>query len=721
MKISLSRLAFCGLAALATLQAEVRLPAIISDHMVLQAGEAAEIWGWAAPGEAVTVSIAGQTKNATADDHGKWKVKLDKLEASSQPQTLTVAGTNTITVNDVLVGEVWLASGQSNMALRVQGTKDWEKEVAATNYPSIRMFTVRSDGSPTVQENCTGTWQVTTPQVVPLYAATAYYFGKELHRQMGVPVGLINSSVGGTRIEAWTSAEAQRAEPALKERVAEYDKEAATFNPATATAKYEKDLAAWKVQSEKLKAEGKEPPRAPMEPLAARNKQGRGLGLLFNAKIAPIVPYTIRGAIWYQGEANSPPDRVALYEKQLPVLIKDWRTRWGYDFPFAWVQLTNFEGGEGRDWPTIREGMLKNLSIPNTGMAITIDIGDADNIHALNKPEVGRRLALWALGSVYGKSGATSGPLPAGHKVRGSEMVVSFSHADDGLVAKGGELKGFLIAGADQQWKPAQARIEDDTVLISSPEVKAPAAVRYAWSNNPDCNLFNGAGLPATPFRTDDWKNPVVASATSSLADEGGADGDAAPAKAPANAAPVQASAPAEGNNVLQNGDFSQPVNQSRKRGEWNVFMAAEPGSSSPWVLAPSGYSIVSNTLELDMGQLNPTGMAKSNAASMNQTIPPLVPGKRYQFSFEAKADGAGSRLLFAVGIPASGLGEMAGGLSQQKIELGPEFQRYTYDFTAQAPAAGSADPNKFTRVDLRLGEVLGKLTLRDFRLIELD
>jgi sialate O-acetylesterase len=230
------------------------------------------------------------------------------------------------------------------------------------------------------------------------------------------------------------------------------------------------------------------------------------VGGLFNGKIAPLIPYAIRGALWYQGEANSGPDKAPFYSAQLSLLVKDWRARWGYDFPMAWVQLPNYRAA-GRAWPELREQMLKTLSVPKTGMAIAIDIGDEKDIHPKNKQEVGRRLSLWALGEVYQKKvPATSGPLPAGHEVRGSEVVLSFKHTDGGIQAKGGELQGFTIAGADRAWKPAQARIDGAKVIVSSAEVQQPVAVRYAWQDWPVCNLYNGAGLPASPFRTDDWK-----------------------------------------------------------------------------------------------------------------------------------------------------------------------------------------------------------------------
>jgi sialate O-acetylesterase len=232
------------------------------------------------------------------------------------------------------------------------------------------------------------------------------------------------------------------------------------------------------------------------------------LGSLFNGKINPLIPYAIKGAIWYQGEANSQPLRVSRYVHQLPTLIQDWRARWGSDFPFAWVQLPNFEGGAGRDWPLLREAQLETLKLKNTGMVIAIDLGEAANIHPLNKPAVGRRLGLWALSQVYGQQGEYTGPLPAGHEVKGDRIIVKFTHAD-GLTAKDGAVKGFLIAGEDHRWKPGVAVIDDQAVTVSSPEVKQPAAIRYAWANFPDGNLYNSAGLPASPFRTDAWNDPL--------------------------------------------------------------------------------------------------------------------------------------------------------------------------------------------------------------------
>jgi sialate O-acetylesterase len=485
-------------------RADVKLPALFGDHMVLQRDKVVPVWGWADAGEMITVSCAGQTGKTTADRMGTWSVKLDRLTTGG-PHTLTVKGKNTLTIRDVLIGEVWLASGQSNMAMTVQRARDFDKEKAAARLPQIRMFTVRSGPAQTPQKDCQGQWAICSPETVGTFSATAYFFGRELHRALGVPVGLINSSVGGTAIEAWTSMPAQRNVKDLAPIFERWDRAAATFNLAQAKARYEKQLAAWKEAAKKARADGKKPPRRPAQPVEPRADRNHPANL-FNGKIAPLIPFAIRGALWYQGEANSRPGTSHLYKVQLPLLIRDWRSRWGEgDFPFAWVQLPNFEG-RGREWPIVREGMLQTLKLPHTGMAITIDIGDPKNIHPTNKQDVGKRLGLWALATVYDKDVPASGPLPAGSEVKNGEISIRFTHADGGLIAKGGMLKGFVMAGEDHRWHPATARIEGDRVVVSSTEVKNPLAVRYAWENNPTATLFNKAGLPASPFRTDNWK-----------------------------------------------------------------------------------------------------------------------------------------------------------------------------------------------------------------------
>ena len=487
--------------------AEFKLASIFTDHAVIQRDAKLPVWGWADAGEKVTVEFAGQKKTAVADATGKWLVKLDPLKASPEPRTLTVTAahsTTTIVLNDILVGEVWLGSGQSNMAFPVNRCNDFENEKSAANLPAVRMFKEESGPAVTTRPDSKGNWMVCAPDAVGGFSATLFFFGRELHKSLGVPVGLINSSVGGTPIERWIAPEAQRSTPELAPFFKALDQPA--HDPSlVAEDKYDEALARWKEAAKKARAENQRVPTKPRKRSVEEASKGN-LGALFNGKIAPLIPYRIRGAIWYQGEANTKGAKAQYYQHQLPLLVKDWRARWGYDFPFAWAQLPNF-GAEGNDWPAVREAMLKTLALPKTGMGINIDIGEEKNIHPKNKQEVGRRLSLWALGTVYKqKVASTSGPLPAGHKVRGSEVVLSFSHTDAGLMAKGGELKGFVIAGKDKQWQPAIARIAGEKVIVSNPDVTKPTAVRYAWENFPTCNLYNCAGLPASPFRTDDWK-----------------------------------------------------------------------------------------------------------------------------------------------------------------------------------------------------------------------
>ncbi|HEY5311990.1 MAG TPA: sialate O-acetylesterase [Pirellulales bacterium] len=499
-----------GAAVLMTLgaaaaRADVKLPGIFSDHMVLQASAAVPVWGWAEPGENVAVSVAGQSLACQADKDGKWIVKLNQLKPTAEPQTLTVKGKNTVIVSDVLVGEVWLASGQSNMAFLVNRGLNAEEEKSAAHYPGLRMFTVTRSPQRTPQADCSGRWEVCGPETVGNFSAVAYFFGRDLHQRLGIPVGVINSSYGGTDIAAWTSQEAQSKSPELQGQIDKWLSSDAAYDPAQAKATYEKQLAAWKTKVRQAKAAGKPAPRKPRQQAQPARDPNFPTNL-YNGMIAPLIPYSLRGAIWYQGEHNTSRLELAeLYGQQLPLLVEDWRSRWGSDFPFAWVQLPNLDRKDFR--PLVRDAMLQSLRVKNTGMAVTIDIGEPGDNHPKNKQEVGRRLALWALGTVYGqKVPATSGPLPAGHKTRGSEVVLSFTHTDGGLVAKGGELRGFQIAGADKVWKPAQAKIDGADVIVGNPDVKQPVAVRYAWAGNPDCNLYNGAGLPASPFRTDDWK-----------------------------------------------------------------------------------------------------------------------------------------------------------------------------------------------------------------------
>ena len=493
-----------------TARANVRLPSVFSDHAVLQQGVPLPVWGWADPGEDVTVSLAGQTRSIKGGATGMWRVTFDALQTGNT-LTLTVQGKNTITVRDILAGEVWLGSGQSNMAMTVNRCNDYEKERAAAIFPTIRMFTVERVVGTEPKTECQGQWIVCASNTVGGFSATAYFMGRELQRKLDVPVGLINSSWGGTPIEAWISAEAFTAVPAFKPIMDQWAaRTAKPWDKDKAMAGYGKQVAAWKETVQKAKASGKEAPRAPKKPVDPR-LDSHYPSNLYNAMIAPLIPYAIKGAVWYQGESNANDLTAAIYGQLLETKISDWRKRWGKEFPYAWVQLPNFRSSD-RNWPLVREGMLQTLKVPKTGMAITMDIGETGDIHPKNKQEVGRRLAFWALGTVYGqKVAATCGPLPAGHAIRGNEVVCTFTHAEGGLMAKGGDLQGFVIAGQNRQWLPANAKIVGNTVVVSNPAVKEPVAVRYAWAADPACNLFNGVGLPASPFRTDSFGFPLAA------------------------------------------------------------------------------------------------------------------------------------------------------------------------------------------------------------------
>ncbi|MHC4399866.1 MAG: sialate O-acetylesterase, partial [Planctomycetota bacterium] len=501
-------------------RADVRLPAVFSDHAVLQCDAPVPVWGWADGGEKVTVSIAGQSKQTTAGVAGKWSLRLDPMAAGG-PHELVVEAGNTIRLADVLVGEVWLGSGQSNMAMTVARSANAEEEIASAKDPKIRMFTVERSTATEPQEDCQGQWQVCSPETVGQFSATAYFFGRTLRERLGVPVGLINSSWGGTPVEAWTSLEAQRSVPAIEPVLAPWEKQIADYDPDAAQAAYEQALARWKKAAEKAKttekakAAGRKPPRRPRPPADPRTAPHRPANL-YNGMIAPLVPYAVGGAIWYQGERNSRDELSRLYGSQLQTLIANWRDLWGQgDFPFGFVQLPNFmapqqEPSETTGWVMVREGMLKTLSLANTGMAVTLDVGEAGDIHPKNKQDVGKRLAFWALATTYEQDVVACGPIYKSMSGRNGRITIAFDHVGGGLVARGGgPLRGFAVAESDRKFVWAEAEIEGDTVVVSCPKVDRPVAVRYAWANNPDANLTNRAGLPASPFRTDDWIEPI--------------------------------------------------------------------------------------------------------------------------------------------------------------------------------------------------------------------
>ncbi len=633
---------------------ELKLPALFADHMVLQRDAAVPVWGWAEAGADVVVEFAGQKKTAKADATGKWMAKLDPLAASGEPRELKAGS---LVVRDVLVGDVWLCSGQSNMGMSVRDSVDGGQEVADANYPTIRLFSVAQNPVLTPASDLKGQWSACSPQTVATFSGAAYFFGRELQRDLQIPIGLLHSSVGGTPAEAWTRLEALKTVPALAGRAEEeiaqiqaQDEENSTFTArrdawedkngvkppevseaARGWADPALDSADWKTVTlpgrwaqfgaksggvfwvrkevtlpegaagkpfplalnwvseqydtaffngvEIGKASDKAPGfynvqrsyKVPGELVkAGRNviavrivsatqhagmwQWGNALGLpvavrgsvddqwviktestfppmsaealqsrpkvnnlpfrnvsaaLYNGMIAPLIPFGIRGAIWYQGESNSP--RHKEYRELLSLMVRDWRAQWGQgEFPFILQQLVN-NGAPAKDpnplggWAFLREAQMQVAeALPNAGIAIGIELGDPLTIHPPNKQDVGRRLALVALEKVYAKPVESSGPRFDSMKVEGSAIRVRFTHAK-GLAAKDGPPKNFAVAGADRKFVWAEAKVEGDVVVVSSPQVPQPVAVRYAWADNPaGCNLYNGSGLPAAPFRSDD-------------------------------------------------------------------------------------------------------------------------------------------------------------------------------------------------------------------------
>ena len=641
----LALLLVLGLAACTspTPATDVTLPALFTDHMVLQRDTPIAVWGWAVPNGTVTVSIDGQQAEARAGADSTWRLTLPPMPAGG-PHTLTVAGAETLTLNDVLVGEVWVASGQSNMEWPLQASNDAEAEIQAANFPNIRLFKVARTTAYTPQQRVEAEgWHAVTPETIPEFSAVAYFFGRKLHQDLNVPIGLVETAWGGTPAEAWTSGPALMALPDFADQVASLsadavDGEAATFeeqqaawlqrlknedqgyeqgHPRWADADY--DASAWPTMDVPQpwegaglpgydgvvwfrKSFGLPPPwngedltlnlamiddsdttwvngvqvgstgqynthraytvpadvlKPGLNTIAVRVLDtGGGGGIwgeaedlnltrgietqslagawayqpgiaagddqprpprrlqnqpttLYNAMLAPLIPYTIRGAIWYQGESNA--GRAYQYRALFAAMIQDWRAQWGLgDFPFYFVQLANFmepqqNPSEAQTWPELREAQTMALRLPQTAQAVIIDIGEANDIHPRNKQDVGARLALAALNQTYGQDVVYSGPAYREMTKEGNTLRLHFDHAGGGLVARDGELKGFAIAGADSQFVWAEAKIDGEAIVVSSPAVPEPVAARYAWANNPVISLFNQEGLPASPFRTDDW------------------------------------------------------------------------------------------------------------------------------------------------------------------------------------------------------------------------
>jgi sialate O-acetylesterase len=484
--------------------AAVKPHPLISDGMVLQQGMKVPIWGKADEGEKVTVRIQDQEATATAKD-GKWIVRLDHLKPGG-PFEMTIHGTNTLQLKNVYVGEVWICSGQSNMEWPLRFTTGAEKAIAESRNPLLRLFTVPHKTARMPLETVSGHWQEAAPETVPGFSAVAYYFGRDVQKALKVPVGLIHTSWGGTPAESWTSAPALEGEPSLK-----YLAERKAHAWTDYLKSFEKSVGVLQKYEETLKkaiAEKHEPPAPPSLPQYPGSNPWIPTSL-YNGMIASIIPYGMRGAIWYQGESNA--GRAYEYRTLLATMIKDWRQDWGEgDFPFLIVQLAPFMKIETEpkesQWAELREAqLLTALRVPNVGLAVITDVGNETDIHPKQKEPVGARLALAARALAYGDKIVYSGPIYQEMKVEGDRAILSFQHVGGGLVAKSGPLTGFTIAGPDHKFVKAEAEIRDGKVVVWSPHVKPPVAVRYGWANYPTGNLWNQEGLPASPFRTDDF------------------------------------------------------------------------------------------------------------------------------------------------------------------------------------------------------------------------
>ena len=520
-------------------RADITLPPLISDDMLLQRSQAA-VWGKADPNETVVVELGGISAKATADKDGSWRVKLNGLNPGLAG-TMTIAGKNTITLQNVTVGDVWVCSGQSNMSMWVgpvttpgawrgyKGVVNFEKEISSAQFPQIRMFQAVPTMSETPVDEVQGQWKVCTPENVKTWSAVGYFFARQLHQDLGIPIGMIHSSWGGTSAQDWTPSAVIEGDPALKEAYFDPWQTAVASYPAQHEA-YEKALPAWREAVAAAKQAGTAIPREPYKPLEpfkpGMEQPGHfptpavldTPGAIYNAMISGATKYPIKGAIWFQGESNSW-DKIPCYDRLISAMVDSWRKAWGQgDFPFYIVQLANYQARRPEpadsNFALLRDFQRKiSLVVPNSGLAVAIDIGDEKDIHPANKQEVGRRLALVAEAKTYGKNLVYSGPFFDSAEFDAAKAKITFKPGSAlGLKTQdGGPIKGFALAGEDKKFAWAEAQIvavgpgAEETLVLSSAQIPKPVAVRYAWASNPEVNLVNNAGLPAVPFRTDDW------------------------------------------------------------------------------------------------------------------------------------------------------------------------------------------------------------------------
>jgi sialate O-acetylesterase len=462
--------------------ADFKLPALFADHMVLQRDKAVAFWGWADAGETVTVSFAGQSKSATADADGKWSLKLDAIAASTEPRELLVTGKEgrKVEVKDVLVGDVWLASGQSNMGWNLAKTTGGAEAAATAADPLLRLAKIpQRIATDPLDDVANAAWRHSTPETAAAYSAVAHHFAREIRRTQGVPVGIITSAFPASTCQAWIPVDTLKSDPILSDYIVKWDQRIAGFDSAKAIARHN-------AETKPDKPAADDPRRMPMRP-----------SVLFNGMIRPLVPFTLRGVIWYQAEGNNGDPN---FERCFPAMIKAWREAWNQSrLPFLFVQLPKFNGF----LPETREIQARCArSVPDTAMVVTIDLGEAKNIHPADKQAVGTRLALKARALVYGEKIEHSGPVFKSMQREGENLVLYFDHAT-GMKTRDGDLRGFEVAGADGSYSSAQAEINGSSIRLRSAEAKAPMKARYAWSHVPDANLINSAGLPAAPFQSE--------------------------------------------------------------------------------------------------------------------------------------------------------------------------------------------------------------------------
>ncbi|MEM6278065.1 MAG: sialate O-acetylesterase [Verrucomicrobiota bacterium] len=481
-------------------QAGLRLPSLFGHHMVLQRNMEIPVWGWAEPNTKVTVQFAWNTAEVTADEEGYWFLKLPALPGSSHALQMKISsGEESLLLSNIVMGEVWVCSGQSNMQWSVSQSDDPKLETLTANYPNIRLISVPQVGTQEKQDDFEGQWTICTPETVADFSAVGYYFGRQLHQTLGVPIGLIDNAWGGSAAEAWVDRKVLEADPKYDHYIQQWEETEATYD-------WDKALEAWKAKAAAAKEAGRPAPRYPRNPLIGQHRPGN----LWNGVLSPIIGYGIRGTIWYQGENNSA--RAYQYDDLFGLMITEWRKAWEIgDFPFYWVQLADFrdevaEPGEST-WAELREAQSSVLALPNTGQAVIYDIGEGRDIHPRDKQGVAKRLARLALAKDYGVDLPHLSPSFKSMEVQGNEAILTFENVGSALYTfDTKEAVGFAVAGEDKVWHWGTGQLQGkDKVVVTSEAVETPVAIRYAWADNPVANLVSREGLPVDPFRTDDW------------------------------------------------------------------------------------------------------------------------------------------------------------------------------------------------------------------------